>query len=1044
MLKCKEADLAVEKTRRSQRIAGEEAKIAKAELERAKRKAADRESAPAVPGEKNGSGPAKAGTTSASPGPTKTTAAKRLTEEEIVKQRPWVVVGRVTDGQRQPIEGVTLRAHCGMGTLFETGITATDSNGRYTLRFAPGMYMLSEKAGEAPVNLQAATITARKPGFVEKNLCRQGNLTMADRVPPPDYPKWGKSGGPVLPNQPVSLDFVLVPAATIDVELLDAGDKPIGKKTMWLSGKELPPSCSQLSESKRGTQGAFRFEDVPPNFAWWFVVQVEPRHVDAKWPDEVRSPSMIFSQPGEYRVRLCLRRDAPSGLDLLEILSVRNAKGDEVRDQVVIDEPATRTPLPPTLQAKGREILAKMAEANRYWLDQPPPEIRTYRYDFKLRGKEPKTYTVSENGRAAGAFRQGISYGSVLNGLTAHPERVVFRQIDVQPNRMTLTFTLTDGAPVSAGNGVLGTWSGFFSMNVSEGTMIVDPKTYTLQECRSEIRGQSYQETLSDYAEIRPSHFVPLRVRVSSGDMAFDFRFRVYEPGLWLFASSLLKDSTMIAQVDNVVINGERAGQPVPAAKERTSPPPHVTIAPEASDSVAKNELPKLKAESTEATTEVPVEALYRNNSPGLKQIVLKEAAGMIRGQVIDAASGSPIQGAVISAQSLVPRVGYAGYRTSVSDENGRYILTSMAPGLWNVLFGRVPGKPDWTAVAVDALEVKSGEAAKADFHVAPGRLLSGVVIDAEKNVPLAGVSIGYYGPARPRSGAACLMVKTNPQGRFEFHVPPGESYVYVAQEFRGNPSSRTLIVESQNDPEPIVFRGVLIKSGGYRAAAAPAAETEALGGTLKDDMSYTFRGTLRTAGGKPVPGATIQVWSPAQVGYRETSRFLVQGGEFSSFLGIHFIDGQGRRQLKMEDQYYRNKIKKPWYLVIDAAGYARPKPIEFTFAKEIKPLAIVLERPVYVLVRGRALDGKGLPVAKANVSVSLSTVGWAVEEPWGPEYLTDKDGRFELKQVYLGNRFAVRIAKEHYVAAQSPRMLVENANPIDLGDLRLSAAEQR
>ena len=40
-LKCKEADLAIEKAKRDQRVAGEEAKVAKAELEAAKRKAAE-------------------------------------------------------------------------------------------------------------------------------------------------------------------------------------------------------------------------------------------------------------------------------------------------------------------------------------------------------------------------------------------------------------------------------------------------------------------------------------------------------------------------------------------------------------------------------------------------------------------------------------------------------------------------------------------------------------------------------------------------------------------------------------------------------------------------------------------------------------------------------------------------------------------------------------------------------------------------------------------------------------------------------------------
>jgi len=440
----------------------------------------------------------------------------------------------------------------------------------------------------------------------------------------------------------------------------------------------------------------------------------------------------------------------------------------------------------------------------------------------------------------------------------------------------------------------------------------------------------------------------------------------------------------------------------------------------------------------------VPVEAIYRKESPGAKQLVLKEAAGRVHGRVVDAATGSPIRGARVFAQALVPQKMRPGYRSAASDANGEYSLTSMAPGLWNVLFSYLPEKPDWTAVAAEAVEVKAGATATADFRVAPGRLLSGAVIDAEKNAPMAGVSVGYYGSARPRSGAACLMVKANSQGRFEFHVPPGESYVYVAESFVGEPKSRTLIVERQTDPEPVVFRGVSSKANQptIGAAAAPMEKRTEAGGEPKEDTAYTLRGTLRAADGKPVPGAIVGVWSPTPSGYQETMRLRAQDGEFSCFLGIRFFDDKGQRLLKMEDNYYRDRIGKTRYLVVNAAGYARPKPIPFTFSKEIKPLEIVLERPVYVPVRGRVLDAKGQPIVKANVSVSLSTVGEAVEEPWGPEYFTNKEGRFDLKQVHVGNRFAVRITKEHYLAAVSPRMLVEKPGPIDLGDLRLNAIE--
>jgi len=477
--------------------------------------------------------------------------AARLSEEQITRRWPWSVVGRVTDGKGNPVEGVTVRAHCGMGTLRQTGITETGKDGRYTLRFSPGAFMFPGKPGEMPVNLQAATISVSKPGFVEKNLHRQGDLTMANRPPPSDHPKRGSAGGPVLPGRPVTVDFVLVPALAMDGELLDAEGKPIAAEPLWIGGKELPPSSSVLRSGRTDGQGRFRFEDVPPGYAWWFSLRRGgPGRV-------IRSLPLTFPQAQPYHVRLRLRRDVPSGLNFLEVLSVANAKGEDVSSQVVGDDPLMRPPLPPEFQAKGRAILAKVFEANRYWLDRPPPEVRTYRYDFRLGSGDATTYEVPENGAVPGAVRQGVSYVSVLHGLKAHPERVVFRQVDVLPDKIALAYTLTEAPPASAGNGVLGPWRGFFSRGVPRGTLVIDPKTYALREHRSRF----HQETLSDYVEIRPGHVAPLRVRVSDGGMEFDFRFRVYEPGLWLFASSGTEsragESGPVARIDKVTVNGQ-------------------------------------------------------------------------------------------------------------------------------------------------------------------------------------------------------------------------------------------------------------------------------------------------------------------------------------------------------------------------------------------------------------------------------------------------------------------------------------------------------
>ena len=60
------------------------------------------------------------------------------------------------------------------------------------------------------------------------------------------------------------------------------------------------------------------------------------------------------------------------------------------------------------------------------------------------------------------------------------------------------------------------------------------------------------------------------------------------------------------------------------------------------------------------------------------------------------------------------------------------------------------------------------------------GRPLRGVVIDRETDKPVADIRVACYGPAHPRSGAAVESHKTDTQGRFTFHVPPGEQHVYM------------------------------------------------------------------------------------------------------------------------------------------------------------------------------------------------------------------------------------------------------------------------
>ena len=144
-------------------------------------------------------------------------------------------------------------------------------------------------------------------------------------------------------------------------------------------------------------------------------------------------------------------------------------------------------------------------------------------------------------------------------------------------------------------------------------------------------------------------------------------------------------------------------------------------------------------------------------------------------------ATGRPVAGASGGARLLEhrPRI-LGGCGETVSDEQGRFLVGGLEPGVYNVLFHGVPGRAQLTARAVEGMRVRAGADTPADLTVIEGRPLSGVVIDRETDQPVAGTQVGCYGPARPRSGAAVESHRTDDQGRFTFHVPPGEQYVYI------------------------------------------------------------------------------------------------------------------------------------------------------------------------------------------------------------------------------------------------------------------------
>ncbi len=111
---------------------------------------------------------------------------------------------------------------------------------------------------------------------------------------------------------------------------------------------------------------------------------------------------------------------------------------------------------------------------------------------------------------------------------------------------------------------------------------------------------------------------------------------------------------------------------------------------------------------------------------------LILEPGGGIAGTVTDA-TGRPVEGVRLGAQLLEHRVRIlGGYGEAVSDKQGRFLVGGLEPGVYNLLFGGVPGHDQLTARAVEGLRVRAGADTPANLTVIRGRPLRGVVIDRE------------------------------------------------------------------------------------------------------------------------------------------------------------------------------------------------------------------------------------------------------------------------------------------------------------------------
>ncbi len=220
----------------------------------------------------------------------------------------WIVEGRVVNDQGKPVPGAAIHVNAGMGSLHVTGEGETDEDGHYRVTFGPGFLMAVK---DRPGALQMAWVHVQKDGYTEKNLCQAGNLQMAWELTRQQL-AGGWQPGPertFLPGKPLTVDFVLVPAAQIEGTLIDKDGQPIAGHEIILTGTNLGPdgSINLNTATRTDSQGRFTFKDVSTQHAWSFSIEDRPQHKSHTPPDRFVTPEthrIILKADGDNLKRI--------------------------------------------------------------------------------------------------------------------------------------------------------------------------------------------------------------------------------------------------------------------------------------------------------------------------------------------------------------------------------------------------------------------------------------------------------------------------------------------------------------------------------------------------------------------------------------------------------------------------------------------------------------------------------------------------------------------------------------------------------------------
>jgi beta-lactamase regulating signal transducer with metallopeptidase domain/protocatechuate 3,4-dioxygenase beta subunit len=325
--------------------------------------------------------------------------------------------------------------------------------------------------------------------------------------------------------------------------------------------------------------------------------------------------------------------------------------------------------------------------------------------------------------------------------------------------------------------------------------------------------------------------------------------------------------------------------------------------------------------------------------------------AGIIRGTVVDAASGNPLEGIAVRAYG----------RSSSTDEEGRFTLSGLKPGRVTVA-------------------VEKGAYRRAEARVTvPSE--DAVILRLERRATIAGTVRGGHGDLRAsgeiqafpadRPNSSPDQARIDVAGRFEVFVDPG-TYILRAR-ISGFPASESAPVEVRRGERKENVSIDIVEGG-------------------------TIRGKVIARGsGRPIQEARIEAFPSKSVGSRRSARderLITLSGRLRSPEGSFLLEGVPEGEIEI-------RVRHPDYPEARIPG---------VISKAGKTTEIVVEMEEGLALQGRAMDGsdgKGLTGVSIYVQPAEKT-----EDVHRAR--SDGEGRFEIRGVLPG-KVRVSASHEDY-----------------------------